>query len=172
MLNAKYEFSSVHVDLPVSLGKEIIDWGKKQIKDKDIYVVQKDPTFGREDEIHATVLYGIHAESPQATIKLLQNQGPIKVKMGRVGIFTNPTNYDVVMIQIESEDLKRLNKLIIDNISHTNKHGVYKPHVTIAYVRKGKGWKHLGATKWNGTEFECHYAVFSSKNGSKHNFPI
>jgi len=172
MLNVKYDFSSVHVNLPGPLCDEIIDWGKKQIKDNDIYVLQKDPTFGREDEIHATILYGIHAESPQSTIKILQNQGPIKAKMGRVGIFTNPSNYDVIMIQIESDDLKRLNKLIVDNIPHTNKYGLYKPHVTIAYVKKGKGWKHFGAARWSGTEFECDYAVFSSKNGSKHKFPI
>jgi hypothetical protein len=172
MLNVKYDFSSVHVNVPHPLCDQIISWGKKQIKDKDIYVTQKDPTFGREDEIHATILYGIHTESPERTINLLKDQGPIKARMGKVGIFSNPNNYDVIMIQIESDDLKRLNKLIVDHIPHTNKYGVYKPHITVAYVKKGKGWKHFGASKWNGTEFECNHAVFSSKDGSKHKFLI
>lgn len=172
MLNVKYDFSSVHVNVPSDLSNEIITWGKKQIKDKDIYVAYNDPTFGREDEIHVTILYGLHAESPSSTIELLKNQGPIKAKLGRVGIFTNPKNFDVLMIQVESEDLKNLNKLITSNMPHTNKYGMYKPHVTVAYVKKGRGWKHFGMSKWNGIEFECKHAVFSSKNGSKHQFLI
>jgi 2'-5' RNA ligase len=172
MLNVKYDFSSVHVDVPPTLADSIIQWGKKQIKDEDIYVSAKEATLGRENEIHATVLYGIHSSSADQSIKLLKDTGPIKAKLGKTGIFIKPRSYDVIMIEIESSDLNRLNELLIKNIKHTNKYGLYKPHVTIAYVKKGKAWKHVNNLDWCGMEFTCDEAVFSSKNGSKHRFSL
>lgn len=167
MFNVKYDFSSVHVDVPISLAEEIVEWGRKQIKDEDIFVTQKDPTFGREDEIHITILYGLHNEKPEPVVEILENAGPITVKLGKVGVFTNPYKFDVVMINVDSPDLQRLNKVLHDNVKYTNKYGDYHPHVTIAYVKKGKGWKHLGLTHWEGREFTCNYSVFSSKDGSR-----
>lgn len=168
MLNVRYDFSSVHVNVPTPLAEEIIEWGKLQVTDDDIYVTQKDPTFGREDEIHATILYGLHTDKVENVSRLLENTGPIKAKLGKIGVFTNPHKFDVVMINVDSPDLRRLNSLLHGNLKYTNKYGGYNPHVTIAYVNKGKGWKHHGLSQWQGSEFTCNYAVFSSKNGSKH----
>ena len=172
MLNIKYDFSSVHVNVPVEISEDIIEWGKTKIKDNDLYVSQKDPSFGREDEIHITILYGIHTEHHKDIVKMLKGEGPIVVTLGKINVFTSQSNFDVVMIQIESQDLKRLNRLIVENVPHTNKYGAYKPHLTIGYVKKGKGWKHVGGSRWNGIKFECKHVVFSSKNGSKHQFLI
>lgn len=167
MLNVKYDYSSVHVDVPNPLAKEIIDWGKLQVSDDDIFVTHNDPTFGREDEIHVTILYGLHSNSSKEAQELLAQTGPITVKLGKVDIFTDPFKFDVVMIEVISEDLRQLNNLLQTNVKFTNKYGAYKPHITIAYVKKGKGKKHKGLTCWQGVEFNCDYAVFSSKDGFK-----
>lgn len=172
MHNVKYDFSSVHVDVPPSLANEIVAWGKDNVHDDEIYVSQKDPTFGREDEIHITILYGLHTESPDVVKDLLQKQGPVKVRLGKMGVFTNPYKFDVVMIEVISDDLNRMNLLLRENVTHTNKYGGYKPHVTVAYVKKGKGWRNNGLQLWDGKEFTCDHAVFSSKNGSKDRFMI
>lgn len=172
MHNVRYDYSSVHVDVPSPLANEIVSWGRLHVTDDDIYVSQKDPTFGREDEIHITILYGLHTEHPDQVRDLLQKQGPVKVRLGKIGVFTNPFKFDVVMIEAVSDDLRRLNAALTENMRHTNKYGGYHPHVTIAYVKKGKGWQF---NKWNvfeGREFACDYAVFSSKNGSKEKFVL
>jgi len=172
MLNFKYDFSCVHVDLPLNLSNKIIEWGKKQIKNDDIYTSNKEIALGRENEIHATILYGIHSSSFIQAIELLKNTGPIKATLGKIGIFIKKKSYNVLMIEVDSPDLNRLNEILIKNIKHTNNYGSYKPHVTIAYVKKNKALKYANNTHWCGTSFTCNEAVFSSKNGSKHRFLI
>lgn len=167
MRNVRYDYSSVHVDVSLPLHDEIVKWGRANVRDEEIYVTQKDPTFGREDEIHITILYGLHTEEPDEVIKLLEKQGPVKVKLGQIGVFTNPYKFDVVMIEAISDELRRFNELLTKNVKYSNKYGVYNPHVTIAYVKKGKGWKFNRTNVWEGREFTCNYAVFSSKNGLK-----
>lgn len=167
MQNVKYDFSSCHVDVPSPHSDDIIEWGRSHVLDDDLFVTQRDPTFGREDEIHITILYGLHAENPDQVRDILKGAGPVRVKLGKMDVFTNPYKFDVVMIEVESDDLCDLNDMLQKKVKFTNKYPIYAPHVTIAYVKKGKGWKHHGNDTFEGREFICNYAVFSSKNGSK-----
>lgn len=162
----------MHVELPQNLSEEIIDWGRKHVTDEDIYVTQNNPSFGREDEIHTTILYGIHSDSSQEVFDLLKGYGEIQATLGKINVFTNPFYFDVVMIEVISEDLNKLNELLSKNIKHTNKYGPYKPHVTISYVKKNKGWKYLGNSKFQGIKFTCNDCVFSSKQGTKDRFSL
>lgn len=167
MKDVKYEYSSVHVLAAPKLSSEIIAWSTKQIPDEDIFVSQEDPNFGREDDIHVTILYGIHSEKSAKTKKLLLGERPVRIKLGKTGTFTNPPDFDVVWIDIISPDLHRLNRKLEDHLDFTNKYSEYKPHMTLAYVKKGKGKKHGSLDHWEGTEFICDHVIFSSKNGTK-----
>lgn len=91
-----------------------------------------------------------------------------EVRLGKIEVFTNPEKYDVVVIHVISNDLRRLNKKLKENVEFTNKYDSYRPHVTIAYVKKGKGWKYRGNKMWEGKKFKCDHLVFSSTNGTKH----
>jgi 2'-5' RNA ligase len=172
MHNVKYDFSSCHVDVPNPLAEEIIKWGKENVGDDDIYVTSHDPTFGREDEIHITILYGIHTDDPEEIRPILENAGPVTIRLGKVDVFTNPFKFDVVMIEVISEDLSRLHWQIRERLPSTYKYDRYNPHVTISYVKKGKGWRHRGIDLWEGREFVCNYSIFSAKNGVKKVFPL
>jgi len=167
MQNTQYDYSSIHVNLPEPLAGKIVKWGRQKVSDDDIFVSQQDPSFGREDEMHVTMLYGLHSQSPDQAKEILKGEKSIKVKLGKVKIFTNPQKFDVVVIDVESDDLCRLNKKLRDVVEFTNSYKKYQPHATIAYVKKGKGWKHNELDKWAGQEFTCTQAVFSSKNGTK-----
>lgn len=166
MQNVKYEYSSVHIDVPNPLADKIIEWGKQKIKDSDIYVSQTDPSFGREDEMHVTLLYGIHSETSEEITKIISGHNPISVKLGKIDVFTND-KFDVVVIKVISEDLNEINHKLTDHVEFTSKYKEYKPHVTLAYVKKGKGWKYHGIDQWKDKEFQTDYIVFSSKNGTK-----
>lgn len=167
MRNVRYDYSSCHIELPKSLATEIVKWGREKVNDNDIYVTHHEPNFGREDEMHITILYGIHAENSDVIRDILEDSGPIEVELGKIDVFTNPFKFDVVMIEVNSDDLCRLNEKLQKSVKHTSKYPTYKPHVTIAYVKKGKGWKHHGLDIWNGTQFTSDYAIFSSKDGTK-----
>lgn len=167
MHNVRYDYSSVHVEVPMAISENIIAWGKNNIGESQLYIRPEDPIFGREDEIHATILYGIHNESSKEIEKLLRGKRPPIITLGKLGVFTNPLKFDVVMIEVISEDLKNMNDLLVKNVSHTNKYGIYRPHVTIAYVKKGNGWQFNKWNIWEGKTFSCGHAVFSSKNGFK-----
>lgn len=167
MQNSRYDYSSTHVEVPDYLAKDIITWGRNNVGDDDIFVSFDGFSYGREDEIHVTVLYGIHSESSTQLRSLLTDQGPIHVELGSVKVFSNRFKYDVLVIEVYSSDLKRLNQKLAENLVYTDKYNAYNPHVTIAFVKKGKGWKHHGLDIWNGKSFTTNEIVFSSKNGAK-----
>ena len=170
MLRQNYDFSSIHVPIPDPLASEIIHWGTTKLRDENIYMY--DGTLGREDEIHATVLYGLHSESSQQTKELMQNEPPFVVKLGKLKVFSNDTRFDVVYIEAECDRLIELNKKLKKNVTYTTRYSRYEPHITIAYIKKDRGWKLYGASNFVGRDFECSYLIFSSKNGTKENVPM
>lgn len=167
MQNVKYDYSSTQINVPQPLANELINWGNKKIKNSEIFVSQTDPSFGREDEMHVTVLYGIHSDSHKEIEKCLSGTKPITVKLGKIDVFTNPENFDVVVVDVISKELHELNSLLTKSVEFTNKYKEYKPHITIAYVKKGKGIKYKGIDAFKGKEFTSDSIIFSSKTGIK-----
>jgi 2'-5' RNA ligase len=170
MLRQNYDFSSVHVEIPEPLKTEIIEWGKEFLPDDHVFM--HEGTLGREDEIHITVLYGIHSESSQQTRELLRKTGPIEIKLGKIRVFSTNDRFDVIYIEAESDSLFDLNKKFRKHVKYTNRYPKYEPHVTIAYVKKDKGWDHFGEAYFAGRTFICDHIIFSSKNGTKENVPM
>ncbi len=167
MNNTKYSFSSTQINLPKDLADSIIKWGKETIPDNEIFKDPSDPSFGREDEIHVTVLYGIHSDSSLESKKLIDREKPFTIELGKIGVFTTNDQFDVVKINVNSPELHSLNKKLVNNLEHTNKFKEYQPHITVAYLKKGKGWKYQGNNVFNGKLFQVDHVYFSSKNGKK-----
>lgn len=138
MQHVRYAFSSVHANLPTTLSERIINWGLKNVKEDDVFKDFSNNFVGRENEIHVTILYGLHSESPSETQRLVQTTKQFTVTLGKISIFTND-KYDVVQIRAYSEDLIKLNQLLRKHVSFTDRFIIYQPHVTIAYVKKGQG---------------------------------
>ena len=169
MKNVVYDFSSVLVDVPEPLATNIIDWGIENIPEKHVF---KNPGFGREDEMHITALYGLHSENSEQIRPIVAKVAPVDVTLGKVTIFDSRDDYDVVVIEVDSEDLTELNKTLKESVVYTNRYAQFIPHVTIAYVHKNKGWNLCGEAKFSGEEFTVEHVVFSSRNGSKERIPI
>jgi len=158
--NTNYDFSSTQVNLPHALANKIIKWGKVHIPDNELH------ELGREDEIHATVLYGIHDSEPDAVKKLLKSIQPINIKLGKISLFSDD-EYDVIKIDVRSPDLHKLNAKLRDSLKYTSSHPIYKPHVTIAYVKKGRGKKYDGLDPFDNNSIKINQIIFSSKDGTK-----
>jgi len=160
--NGDHDFSSAHALLPADLAKSVIDWGKENIPDKDV-----NNEFGREDEPHVTVLYGLHDLYPDGVRDFLNNEKSFEIKLGKISAFTNNLDFDVIKIDVDdNEDLHRINKLLRQNFKYTSRFQVYKPHITIAYVKKGKG-DDLKKSPLEGKSFKVSDIIFSSSNKTK-----
>lgn len=165
-VEGNYDYSSTQVNLESTLASRIMGWGESNIPDEDLYTDDDDK--GRENNPHVTLLYGIVSQEPNEVIELLSNEkGAVKAKLGKVSLFENSDDYDVVKIGVESEDLARLHGKIADNIENESDFPEYKPHVTIAYVTRGSGNLYSGSSKFEGTEMSFDEVVFSSPDGER-----
>jgi diguanylate cyclase (GGDEF)-like protein len=131
-------------------------------------------SYRREENPHITVKYGLHTTDADEVRKILANEKPFSVKLGKVSIFpaSGDTAYDVVKADVESPELHRINKLIADNTKVTDTFPEYKPHVTLAYVKKGEGQKYVGRTDLEGKELRFDAITFSGKDGKIVQIPL
>lgn len=162
-----YQYSSIQVNVPEILAREVINWGDEMIEDKDIYSPPDDLIHGREDEVHITLLYGIHSHSPEDSKRVLCEQPPFEVQFGQVSIFNTNCEFDVVKIEVSGTGLFRLNNILNLNIENTNYYSSYKPHVTIAYVNKNTCKNLIGSKYFDGWKFVVNSLIFSSTNRQK-----
>lgn len=132
----------------VMLRFDIDDWKKdvlSLIDEDDIY---NEPHFGLEEECHVTVFFGIipeKSETKEVVEKIKECDIHIdkQYELKKISIFENE-DFDVVKFDVtDCDELKELNKFIKDEFPSKQDHPDYKPHVTIGYVKKGKGKKYV-----------------------------
>ena len=120
---------------------------------------------GIERDTHITSFFGL-LPSPGLREKLEQiaaTTAPITVELGKVSLFTDNDDFDVVKVEADSPGLRELNQRLrqLPN-GNTRKH--YSPHMTIAYVQKGAGFKYNGETDFNGRRAVIRELVLSERN--------
>lgn len=163
-----YPYSSALINLPSILADQVMRWGRDMIREKDIYSPPNDFIHGREDEMHITLLYGIHSQAPEETQSILSGQSPFMVRLGRVSIFTTNEEFDVVKVEAISSSLFYFNQLLKTKLPNTPNYTVYRPHVTIAYVKKDAAYSNLvGVDNFKDWQWTANSVIFSSKNGQK-----
>ena len=119
MLNIKSsdlrrEFSNTQFSAPAKIAEEVQNWGKEKIPDDKVYNDPNDPSFGRETDTHVTVKFGLHTNNPDEVAEVVKGFGEFEVNLGKVSKFSSE-KYDVLKIDVNSEKLHALNKLISDN---------------------------------------------------------
>lgn len=162
-----YPYSSVQANVPIIIANQIIQWGDDLIQDKDIYSPTNDLIHGREEEIHITVLYGIHYQTSEQTESILCRQSSFEVKLGCISIFTTNQDFDVVKIEVISPGLFYLNHLLKTTVLNTPSYLSYKPHATIAYVKKDSYNHLIGKNDFKDWRWTNNSVIFSSTNGQK-----
>lgn len=97
-----------------------------------------------EFEPHLTILYGfddakMNIGRLKYTVGEFIKDNPISIKADRIGVFSNEN--DVIKVNVEdlNGNLTRLNKMVKNQFEYQNEYPDYKPHITIAYVKKGSG---------------------------------
>jgi 2'-5' RNA ligase len=168
----KRDYSSIQLDLPERLADEIISWGYDNIPEKSVFFNPDRPSFGREDNIHITVLYGIAGRDTISGVEsILKDTKPFSVRLGKLSLFSNQV-FDVLKIDVDSPDLHHMNSILVKNLDVAQTYPKYIPHVTIAYLNKNKGEKYKGLKEFEGEKFQVNSLIFSSKDGTKHKIKL
>jgi len=141
------------------MANKIQQWGKDNIPDDELNIAGEWGD-GRETDTHITMLYGICTKNREVVKKLLTTEKPIKATLDKIGCFVNNDGFDVVIVKVKSPDLERLHKKIADELKVEKTHDEYKPHCTIAYVKKGKARKHAGKTAFRGVKLTFDKIIF------------
>lgn len=163
-VSGPHSYSCVMAMIDEKPAKKIMDWCKKNIKEKDL------ADHGREDEPHVTILYGLHTNDVKEVQKVLKNTKGGSFKLGKVTKFDNP-EYDVIKLSVTGSALHKLNSLC-KKLEHTSSYPNYTPHCTIAYVKKGTCDHLLGKEIFADEKCELDEIQFSSASGVKTFFKL
>jgi 2'-5' RNA ligase superfamily len=156
-----YKYAVTMILLPERLSDFIIDWGQINIPDENLYRLEGDDSLGREREPHVTVKYGFTTNDvPDILREIVHETKPFPVYLGRVSLFDNNPEYDVVKIGVESPWLRKLNSQISLQIPNEDKYPSYNPHITIAYVKKGTAAKLVGADLFESGEVDPEFIAY------------
>ncbi len=161
-----HDYTSTQVNLPDDLAASVVGWGQSLIPDQDLYKDPDEPGYGRESEPHVTLLYGLYETNPRKVRYVVEQEKPFDVKLGLVTVFKNE-RFDVIKIDVSGKGLHTLHAALMERFEHKKLYPVYQPHITVAYVPKGKGSRFEGDEFFKGKNFPVKEIIFSSKSGDK-----
>jgi SPP1 gp7 family putative phage head morphogenesis protein len=118
-----------------------------------------------EDEYHVTVRYGLHDLDPDRVQLLISQHGPIRAELRSVSLFRN-SDADVLKVDVDSRDLESVNAHL-GIIPNTTTHPDYHPHLTLAYLKPGTGYKYVGLSGLEGVELQFKSITYSSSDREK-----
>jgi len=166
-------YSCVMALVPHDLAQEIVAWGVRNVPDEDLYLDGE--KFGRELESHITIKYGLLTDDGKHVRRSFNDSKPFKAKLGKVRHFEPPElPFDVLTIEVISDDLQKANAMICDKFDCAE--GLvsdeYKPHITIAYMKRGDAKEYVGADEFEGKEIVLDTVIFSPNKGNRTYFSI
>jgi 2'-5' RNA ligase len=138
------------------------------IHPSDIYdPANTESQYGLEKDFHVTIVFGVKSQDPDEVESLLAKQRPFTIVLGKTSIFENES-YDVLKVTIdEAETLKKLNKEILEGTECDEQKWSYTPHMTLAYLKQGKGKDYSGHDQFEGVSVTIDKVEFSSSSGEK-----
>jgi 2'-5' RNA ligase len=167
-----YDYGCVMVEVPVSNWNEICS----VIDKDDIYEEENDKSYGIQKNPHLTLLYGLKSDVSKEKVEdILENimdeytsDKGIEIEIENIGVFENE-KFDVVKFNIKKTEL--LQKLFdgLSELPNENTFPDYKPHMTIAFVKKGLGEKYK---KKYSHKVSSNEICYSMANGEKVYFEI
>lgn len=126
---------------------EFIKEIQKTIPEEDIYFGEtekekEENMYGIEDECHITIVFGLDNDVEFKEIeKYLYPLHEYKTILVNISIFEND-KFDVLKVTAKCPKAVESNNLIMENFDVHTTFKDFKPHMTIAYMKKGKADKY------------------------------
>ena len=128
--------------------------------------------YGIEDAPHVTLLYGLHTNIPDGVVSQIINQISFgDIKLTNPSIFSGNEEYDVLKFDASGDGLVRVNELL-KKLPHSNDYPEYHPHMTVAYLKKGKWQQYTNKFRDMFFEVSARFVIYSKSDGSKVKFKI
>jgi len=141
---ADSSFVLLYIDKQDSIYSKIKDIAKK-IRKEDL------ANDGREDNLHISLKGGLDTEDPDVLEPFLDEEGKIKVKIEKLDCFDakeTKQGFDVVILKVNSDQIQELHDNITDALKDSKEmYDNYRPHITLAYVKKGLGKQYVKELK-------------------------
>ena len=169
------DYGWVSVPLPKDISKQTVAYANKIPeyklfikKEKMGEIVHGDGwKYGIEDDPHITVKWGIETKSISKVKEALDDLSGGDVTFGVIDFFSSDDEYDVVKINITSPALRKINKALSDGLATKDSFSIYRPHVTLAYVKKGIGKEYKSRKTFDGVSFSFDKVVFEDSVDKK-----
>lgn len=140
-VNPKYDYGVVQT----SDVSETVTNAIKDIQGR----INKDKLYDGEDEsgwvengiqklFHITVLFGVNNDVKDEVKKVFDKYRPVHIETTEIKYFSSDPNYDVAIVRCKSEELTKIHNELKDTLENEETYPNYKPHITIAYLKKGE----------------------------------
>lgn len=123
---------------PIDYGYKMVNLAKRLIPVKNLYTDPNDPSYGHTDQdFHCTLKYGFSPDLMKVDVaKILKGMSPFLIKLKALNLFEND-KYDVVKFEVEKCPVLTELRSRCDGYPNSDSYPDYKPHMTLAYVKKG-----------------------------------
>ena len=159
-----YDFGCVMLDFDFPALRTF----QRDIEPKDVYgqgtVID---TYGIVEEHHCTLLYGLHGEVTLKQVKDVLGAFEYGTYVAHNASLFQQKEYDVFKFEIKGPNLKKINKAL-RKLPHTSTFKDYKPHMTIAYLKPGKGKKYVDLFEGLSYSLLPVSITYSRQDGFKH----
>jgi hypothetical protein len=147
------------------------------IPDENVFLPEN-KEYGKETKPHITVLWGVLPESEEKAKNLLSRiPGKLVATLGKVSLFENCNDpevgdFDVLKIDVQSPHLTRVNEALRKTVKFENDYDGYHPHVTLAYLKPGKGKQYVGNKTFEGLKFLFEVFTYSNSERQHETIPM
>lgn len=158
----KHEYSCVMLFFDFPEMNEI----HASIDEGDVYTDPDDPSYGLEKDPHITLLFGLHDNvTTEMVRKVIDNIQFEDCIIFNPSLFKNE-EFDVLKFDVSGGNLHECNKKLSE-YPHTTDFPDYHPHLTIGYIKEGKGKEYTEKLKDMKYKLTPKHVVYSKPNGKK-----
>ena len=142
-----------------------------RISSTHLYTLKNDiDKFGLDGNPHTTLLNGLeHNVDVSDVDRALENFEYSNCELSNISLFEK--KYDVLKYDVSGSNLHESNKAL-SKLPHTTEYSVYRPHLTIAYLKSGLGERYVKRFKKTKYNLQPKHIVYTKPNGKEYKIDI